>query len=92
MHAVFCNFAFLSEQPAVLEWNTFFISALKKSRNFKKEEKQKEKRTWTREFVCLSETNTNKVPTKEEKHSLIKAGLGHKKIQFYADDSEEGFQ
>ena len=92
MLLIFYSFASLSEQPAVSEWNTFFISALKNSRNFKKEEKQKEKRTWTRELVCLSETNTTKVPTKEEKHSLIKAGLGHKKIQFYADDSEEVFQ
>ena len=42
--------------------------------------------------TSLSETNTTKVSNKEEKLALIKAGLGPKKIQFYADDSEEVFQ
>nr|XP_034308834.1 uncharacterized protein LOC117683540 [Crassostrea gigas] len=54
--------------------------------------KQKKRRTWTCEFICLSETDAMKVPTREEKLALVKAGLGSKKIQFNADDTEELFQ
>ena len=47
------------------------------------------KRTWTANFVCLSDRLTNKIPSSSEKQVLQKAGLGSKKIKFYVDDDEK---
>ncbi|XP_063411184.1 uncharacterized protein LOC134694119 [Mytilus trossulus] len=46
-------------------------------------------RTWIGQFVCLSDVNATRTPSSSEKISLQSAGLGHKKIQFRLDDSEE---
>lgn len=51
--------------------------------------KEGKKRTWTANFVCLSDRLTNKVPSSTaEKQVLQKAGLGSKKIKFDVDDNE----
>ncbi|VDH91975.1 Hypothetical predicted protein [Mytilus galloprovincialis] len=54
-------------------------------------QKNKKPRTWTCEFVCLSNRDAIKTPTGEEKVVLKRAGLGNKKIQFCLDGSEELF-
>lgn len=38
-------------------------------------------RTWTMQFLCLSDRNQQKAPSPVEKEILNKAGLGFKKIQ-----------
>lgn len=44
-------------------------------------------RPWTVTSVCLSDKNCSKVPTADVKETLLKAGLGCKKIQFNSDDN-----
>ena len=45
-------------------------------------------RTWTATVVCLANKYSNKIPNVDEKTTLIKAGLGMKKVQFNLDDME----
>lgn len=60
-----------------------------RSRTTGNKKKEGKKRTWTANFVCLSDRLTNKVPSSAEKQVLQKAGLGSKKIKFDVDDDEK---
>jgi hypothetical protein len=44
-------------------------------------------RTWTHDFCCLSNRSQTDVPGQDELLSLMRAGLGTKKLCFNADDS-----
>ncbi|CAC5360330.1 unnamed protein product [Mytilus coruscus] len=54
-----------------------------------KKKKQCNERTWTGTFVCLSDKDTERVPTAVEKYELVKAGLGPKRVQFEVHEGEE---
>ena len=45
-------------------------------------------RTWTGQFLCLSDIHVKKIPTPTEKVVLQKAGLGFKKIKFDLEADE----
>ncbi|KAH3894257.1 hypothetical protein DPMN_018414 [Dreissena polymorpha] len=51
--------------------------------------KRKLPRTWTANFMCLSNNHQNKVPNSAEKECLYKAGLGLKKVTFEGDAKEQ---
>ncbi|XP_052281294.1 uncharacterized protein LOC127878807 [Dreissena polymorpha] len=51
--------------------------------------KRKRPRTWTANFMCLSNNHQNKVPNSAEKECLYKAGLGLKKVTFEGDAKEQ---
>ena len=54
-----------------------------------KNKSSESKRSWTGQFVCLSDRNASRAPTSSEKQILKKAGLGLKKIKLLASDNEE---
>lgn len=54
-----------------------------------KKKKHNNERTWTGTFVCLSDKDTERVPTAVEKNELVKAGLGPKRVQFEVHEEEE---
>ena len=45
------------------------------------------KETWTHEFFCLAETDTDRVTNRQEKFILQSAGLGRKKLVFGSKDT-----
>ena len=45
------------------------------------------KETWTHEFFCLAETDTDRIPNRQEKFILQSAGLGRKKLVFGSKDT-----
>lgn len=45
------------------------------------------KETWTHEFFCLAETETDRIPNRQEKFTLQSAGLGRKKLVFGSKDT-----
>ena len=49
-------------------------------------------RTWTVNTMCLSQKDKNKIPTRQEKMVLQKAGLGTKRICFLISDNEKDVQ
>ena len=53
-----------------------------------KEKKQPKKRTWTGQFICLSDRSQEMLPTPSERQVLYNAGLGLRKITFDFQDGE----
>ena len=45
------------------------------------------KETWTHEFFCLAETDTDRIPNRQKKFILQSAGLGRKKLVFGSKDT-----
>ena len=45
------------------------------------------KETWTHEFFCLAETNTDRIPSRQQKFVLQSAGLGRTKLVFGSKDT-----
>lgn len=48
--------------------------------------------TWTREFVCMVNKDSQSVPTKADKLTLLAAGLGRKKLTFGNRDDAPTFK
>ena len=51
--------------------------------------KKQPNRTWTMQFLCLSDKHQERAPSSVEKEILNKAGLGFKKIQLNKDDEDK---
>ena len=48
--------------------------------------KNKNRPTWTRTFVCLAQTDVERMPSVKENIVLKGALLGEKRLTFFADD------
>ena len=62
---------------------------VRSSNSSSSKKKAPKKRTWTGQFVCLSDRCASKLPTPNEKQVLQNAGLSLKKIKFDLDEDND---